>query len=148
MGHMMKRRKDIFAFGVLILFLICAAGSPARAEDVYIPFTKEELEELLIGNTYPLVKGGFYFPDGVNMVALWKGVIEETTWEATDESSICYSLKMFGGYECLGLYKRPPDLLIQVFEDQERVWKLSDVREGKQFYGSRTNDQETERTIK
>ena len=71
----MKRRKYIIAFGTIILCLICAAGSPARADDEYIPFTMEELEELLIGNTYPLVKGGFYFSDGVNMVALWKGVI-------------------------------------------------------------------------
>ena len=92
----------------------------------------------------PAVQG-----DTLHIVGVGDNLIgKETTWEATDESSICYSLKMFGGYECIGLYKRPPDLLIQVFEDQERIWKLSDVKEGKQFYGSRTHDQEAERTTK
>lgn len=114
-------------FGALAL---APAASQAGSDEV--AFSRQELQEFLTGKTYPLSSGAFYFESNDKMVALWKGQTEETTWRATDDSQFCYSLKMFGGEECLGLFKKG-DRLIQVFEGQRRKLKVSDVKEGKAF---------------
>jgi hypothetical protein len=121
-------------FPVVTLVVLANFATPNQliAEE-YTPFTKTELETLLTGKTYPLVRGGFYFKDATTMIALWKGEIEETTWRATDESSICYNLEMFGGEECLGIFKRGEDQFVQVFEDNERIWNLDDIKDGRTF---------------
>jgi hypothetical protein len=97
------------------------------------PFTQQELQEFLIGKTYPLSKGAIYFEDSETMIAIWKGKTETTKWWATDDSSFCYNLKMFGAEECLGLLMKGDDRLIQIWKGQRRKLKRKDIKEGKTF---------------
>ena len=97
------------------------------------PFTQQELQEFLTGKTYPLSKGAFYFEDSETLIAIWEGNTETTKWWTTDNSSFCYNLKMFGAEECLGLFKKGDDRLIQVWEGQRRKLKVKDIKEGKAF---------------
>lgn len=101
--------------------------------DYKIPFAKQELEELFSGKTYHLTNGAFYFEKDGKLTALWDGRTEETTWSATNDSEICYDLEMFGGEECLGLFKRGKHGLVQVVEGRERNKKFSDIEDGKAF---------------
>lgn len=123
-------RSGLSAFVLGFLALVPAVSQAGSDE---VAFSKQELQAFLTGKTYPLSSGAFYFESNEKMVALWKGKTEETTWWATDDSQFCYSLKVFGGEECLGLFKKGDDRLIQVFEGQRRKLKISDVKEGKAF---------------
>jgi len=121
--------------GSLFCVLGCLFAIPqqANAGDSETPFTKQELTDFLTGKTYPLKNGAFYFETSDTMTVIWKGETESTSWWATDDSRFCYNLKMFGGEECLGLFKKGDDKLIQVFENKRRTLKKSDVKEGKTF---------------
>jgi hypothetical protein len=122
--------KKLAIAGLLLASLGLSAGETAGGDG---SFTKQELEEFLTGKTFPLREGGLYFKDRENMIAVWQEEIEETTWWATDESSFCYNLEMFGGEECLGLFRKGEDSLIWVWGDKKRQIKVSDVKEGRTF---------------
>ena len=116
------------------MFFGCATTEgTVSAEVEEIPFSKAELEEFLIGKTFPLSKGAFYFENDDKLIAIWDNQVEETTWRATDDSQFCYELKMFGGRECLGLFKKGSDELVRVYEGDKRYLKVSDVKNGKTF---------------
>ena len=120
------------------IVIVAAAGAyfmltqlSIAAEEV--AFGKQELQEYLVGKTYPLSKGAFYFDDSETLSAIWKGQTETAKWWTTDDSQFCYNLKMFGAEECLGLFKKGDDELIQIYEGKRRTINLSDIKEGKAF---------------
>lgn len=127
----MRRMNSLIAAG-LLLFLV---PQGAKAEDGR-PFTETELQTLLVGKTYPLGKNGegaFYIQNDGKLAAIWKGKKENSRWTISGGNKLCYSLRMFGGRECLSFLKINSKEFYQVYNGKRRKMKVSSIRNGKQF---------------
>jgi hypothetical protein len=121
-------RTTAILYGLLLAF----AGSEAAAESA---FQQDELRTFLTGKTYPLGDNdrAFYFHEDGRMDAIWKGQRETARWEKTADSAFRYSLKMFGGRECIRLLKRDDGSYVHVFEGKRRALSADAIKEGKSF---------------
>jgi hypothetical protein len=112
----------------------CVEKDTIRESSTASTLTKAELQDILIGNTFPFSKGGIYFATDTQATVQWDGKIEDTQWYATDESTFCYTAKLFGDEEeCLGLKKTPSGDYLREFEGKAIPIKASDIRDGKSF---------------
>lgn len=123
---------------MLTLFSGCAStedkGTPPESVSKSKPLSTTEMQNLLVGNTYPFSKGGIYFSSPTEATAMWDGKTEETEWYATDSSTFCYTLDLFGGSEeCIGIVKTADGNYIQEFNGKEKVIKAASIKEGKAF---------------
>ncbi|AUR04140.1 hypothetical protein [Phaeobacter inhibens] len=121
----MQFARAISVFFVLISLAVSATAGPA--------FSKKELRQLLVGNTFPLSKGAMYVaPDG-NLHAIWEGKTEITTWKIRSGGRICYFLKMFKEKECLRFERNDAETYLQVFGNTKRKFPYSAIKPGKAF---------------
>lgn len=137
-----KTMRNLMAVSVLGTFVLsaCVAGSE-KAEIVTEPLTKSEINNLLVNHSYPLGaatieggKGALYFASSTALEAVWKGNAETATWEAMDDSSFCYDLKMFGKRECITLERNVTEGgYVHTFDGQKRYLKDGAIVEGKAF---------------
>jgi len=96
--------------------------------------SKNELQEILVGHTFPFSKGGMYFDSEAKATVYWDGKIEDTEWYATDDSTFCYTVELFGGKEeCLGLKRTPTGDYLREFNGKSIPVKAADIKEGKTF---------------
>lgn len=96
--------------------------------------TKAQLQEILIGNTFPFSKGGMYFLSDSEATVHWDGKNEDTEWYATDDSSFCYTVDLFGGEEeCLVLKRIPTGDYLREFNGKTIPVKAEDIVVGKAF---------------
>lgn len=126
------RRVTVTAASALLL-LATSFGAIAAGNE---PFSQPELEHLLVGKTYPLGhngEGAFYFYKDGRLSAIWKGKKEDSRWTISSGNKLCYSLKLFGGHECLSFLKKDSKSFIQVYYGKKRTVKNSDLKNGKTF---------------
>lgn len=97
------------------------------------PLSASDIQTLLVGNTYPFSKGGIYLSSSTEAIALWDGKTEETSWYATDDSSFCYDVEMFGGEECLLLAQTDDGNYLQTSKHGTRKVNASNIKAGKAF---------------
>ncbi len=121
-------------FLVALLATGCVEKETIKESTTTSKLTKNELLDILVGNTFPFSKGGMYFATNSKATVQWDGKIEETDWYATDASSFCFTVELFGGKEeCLGLERTPTGDYMREFEGNSIPVKASDIKEGKTF---------------
>ncbi len=118
---------------LVIFYLIFFFSSTtfAGSDDVE-KMTKSEIEDLLVGKTYPLggktlkkSKGAFYFSSVNELLIIWKGKKGTGTWAANDKSKFCYTQTLWAGKECIMLMKNKKDGgYLHIFDGKTR--KLDD----------------------
>ena len=111
---------------VLVGGCVAKGGVKVSSDSVFL--TKSEIEQLLVGNTFPLSKGGMYFSSDKEATVNWEGKNEDTQWYANDSSEFCYTVDLFAGKEeCLGLKKSPSGDFVRVFEGKTTQVKATDM---------------------
>ena len=131
--------KAIVGFSACAMFL--AGSAFAEQKIVAAKLSKAEIEKALVGHTYPLggaelgkAMGALYFQDKKTVVALWKGAKETATWRIGPDSSFCYTLKTFGGEECLTFLRdKAKGGYVQIFEGKPRVLAPGAIVKGNQL---------------
>jgi len=122
------------AFVVAVLATGCVEKDAIKESTNTSALTKAELQDILIGHTFPFSKGGMYFASNAEATVQWDGKIEDTDWYATDASTFCFTVELFGGKEeCLGLKRTPTGDYLREFEGNSIPVKASDIKEGKTF---------------
>lgn len=116
----------------LIIFIGVISASAAFAEP---KFSKTEVQNLLVGKTYPLGggKGAMYVGANGTMDVTWEGKTETTKWKVKNNGRICFNLKMFGGNDCIAFEKIDAETFYHVYDGEKRKMKYSDLKAGKTF---------------
>ena len=127
----------ILTSAVLVIAAIttgCVEKEAIKESSNVSALTKTELHETLVGHTFPFLKGGIYFASETEATVHWDGKNEATDWYATDESTFCYTVELFGGKEeCLGLKRTPTGDFLREFEGKTKPVKAADIKDGKAF---------------
>lgn len=122
------------AFVAAVLSTGCVEKDAIKESVTTSALTKTELQGILVGHTFPTSKGGMYFASNDEVTVLWDGKIEDTDWYATDASTFCFTVELFGGEEeCLGLKRTPTGDYLREFEGNSIPVKASDIKAGKTF---------------
>lgn len=109
----------------LLLFTGCASSEKIETEVL----NKAEIEEVLIGHTYPIggsnlenSKGAMYFLSNDTFEIVWEGQKGAGKWEAYNDGKFCYTNTLWSGRECITLLRNLTDGgFIHVFEGQQRM---------------------------
>lgn len=128
---------------ILLACLIFCVGATAQAGSNIETekMTKSEIEEVLVGNTYPLggntlkkSKGAFYFESEESLKLKWKGTKDSGSWAANDKSEFCYTVALFGGKECITLLINKTDGgYVHIFEGKKRYLAEGAIEQGNQI---------------
>lgn len=118
-----------------MVFAGCATNGESKSRTANLStLTKNELQQLLINHTFPLSKGGMFFSTESAATVNWDGQTEETTWYATDDSRICYTVVLFGGKEeCLSLKRAPSGNYYREIDGKIIEVNASAIKRGRTF---------------
>lgn len=91
-----------------------------------------QIQKLFVGYTYPLNRGEIYFSSPTRATLIWSGVIENTNWYATDNSSFCY---MKGSEEnCISINRANGGNYVQDDNGSKKIITAAQIKKGKVFY--------------
>lgn len=128
--------KLLISSALITAFLVsgCVEKEAIKEASTTAKLTKSELQSILVGHTFPFSKGGMYFASDTEATVHWDGKNEDTDWYATDDSTFCFTVELFGGKEeCLGLKQTPTGDYLREFEGKTIPVKAADIKEGKAF---------------
>lgn len=96
------------------------------------PLSSVQIKKLLVGYTYPLSNGEIYFSSPVKATLIRDGIIEKTSWRATDLSSFCYMAK--GKEICLEVRKSGDGNYVQSYQGIKKIITSNKIVKGRVFY--------------
>lgn len=134
----MKPKNLLVAAAIGLFISGCAASD---SEVVTKQLTKSEMEDILIGKSYPLggttiedSKGAFFFQSTSKLDVIWNGKEDTGALEINEDSSFCYNISLFGGRECVTLLQNVTEGgYVHGFDGERRYLQESAIVEGKVF---------------
>ena len=98
------------------------------------PMTEDEMNDVLVGNTYPLDNGDIYFHSD-NIATIYRdGGSQQTDWWQSEDGEFCHGVKLAGGVqECVGLFRHDSGDYLHSYDGTTRVIQRNEIFPGNKF---------------
>ena len=99
------------------------------------PLSITDMNDALMGNTFPLENGGIYF-DSNSVATIYRdGNSEQMDWWQNDGGEYCYGVKQAGGVEeCIGLSRDANGDYLQSSGSSTRTIRRDEISVGDRLY--------------
>ena len=99
-----------------------------------VPMTEDEMNEVLVGNTYPLDNGDIYFHSD-NIATIYRdGESQQTDWWQSEGGEFCHGVKLAGGVEeCVGLFRHDGGDFVHSYDGTTRIIQQHEIFPGNKF---------------
>ncbi|MDB3935626.1 hypothetical protein N9383_02760 [Granulosicoccus sp.] len=105
-------------------------GNPTLEGD---PMSNDEINDVLVGNTFPLEDGGIYYHSDTIATIYRNGESEQAEWQGQN-GEVCHSVSVTSGIrDCFGLFRHTEGDYIQSFDGTTRLIQRDEIFPGNRF---------------